>query len=738
MHSAKFPNPYAIEVVHLKKKDLIEGISKTEHLLNLLIDKGVLPPETKVLMSFYRTKEERNSKFLDVLVSQGERACRLFFYPCLKLVEPDLYQSIRTYVGEINKNVRDARRQLIGYLLERDKEEPHAHKSDFTLQNNVYAAATFKKGMSEATEHKHDGIFGAAATGKLSQLKELLKGKDVNALYSSQETLLHIAAQHDQVAAIKFLLGKGAKLDMRDSQGRTALHSSAEMGHVSATKELLRMGADIYATDKHSDMPINLAAHNRHHSIIKSIAEEEIRHHKNQRTFLHIAAIKNNYSLAKVLLQSGSPVDVKDNQRKTSLFHAVNHRSENTARVLLEAGAKVDSDIMETAFSLNDQSMFNLLLNYAKELPLDAMQSVLFRAVQRNLEWIIAALIDKGTNVNSRNDLQYTPLLLAAELGNMDAFNMLIAKKANVEDKLPSGNSALHLAIQSGNVDMTKLLLEMGLNANMAGSQEQTPLHLIALYGRSTLVEELIHAGAHVNAVDLKGLTPLHVASQHGHSDTVSQLIKAGADIHEKDKQGKTALHWAAAQPQAIAVRLLLSAGADANAVNKEKKTPLHLAVIGGHAEVASTLLASKASVKAKDMDGCTPLHYAAANGHLDVTAVLLSAEKKNVNDKNVWRKTPLHLASEHGHDSLIDLLLSNSADINALDNNKDTPLHCASRFGHLEFVQRLLSWTGGNGAKLHAKNNVNKTPLQVAQSQNTQNHQHIASLLQKKMLLIK
>ncbi|MFT7808944.1 ankyrin-3-like [Arapaima gigas] len=394
MHSAKFPNPYAIEVVHLKKKDLIEGISKTEHLLNLLIDKGVLPPETKVLMSFYRTKEERNSKFLDVLVSQGERACRLFFYPCLKLVEPDLYQSIRTY-------------------------------------------------------------------------------------------------------------------------GRTALHSSAEMGHVSATKELLRMGADIYATDKHSDMPINLAAHNRHHSIIKSIAEEEIRHHKNQRTFLHIAAIKNNYSLAKVLLQSGSPVDVKDNQRKTSLFHAVNHRSENTARVLLEAGA-------------------------------------------------------------------------------------------------------------------------------------------------------------------------------------------------------------------------------DANAVNKEKKTPLHLAVIGGHAEVASTLLASKASVKAKDMDGCTPLHYAAANGHLDVTAVLLSAEKKNVNDKNVWRKTPLHLASEHGHDSLIDLLLSNSADINALDNNKDTPLHCASRFGHLEFVQRLLSWTGGNGAKLHAKNNVNKTPLQVAQSQNTQNHQHIASLLQKKMLLIK
>uniref|UniRef100_A0A8C9VGS9 CARD- and ANK-containing Inflammasome Adaptor Protein n=1 Tax=Scleropages formosus TaxID=113540 RepID=A0A8C9VGS9_SCLFO len=287
-------------------------------------------------MSYDRTREEKNSEFLDVLLSQGERACRLFFYPCLKLVEPDLYQSIRTYVGEINKNVRDARRQLIGYLLERDKEEPRVHNSDFTPPNNVYSAAPLKKVISQANkkennfqpttiskanvgaakkmQHNHNGIFDLVATGKLSLLEELWKGKDVNAINSSQETLLHIAAQHDQVAVMKFLISKGAKLDIRDSQGRTALHRAAEMGNTSATKVLLQNGADIYALDK---------------------------------TFLHVAAIKNNYNLVMVLLKSGSPVDAKDNQRKTSLFHAVNLRNENTARVLLEAGAKVDSDIME-------------------------------------------------------------------------------------------------------------------------------------------------------------------------------------------------------------------------------------------------------------------------------------------------------------------------------------------------------------------------------------------------------
>ncbi|XP_018589789.2 CARD- and ANK-domain containing inflammasome adapter protein [Scleropages formosus] len=738
MHSAIFPNPYATEVLHLKKKDLIEGISKTEYLLNLLIDKGVFPPEKKALMSYDRTREEKNSEFLDVLLSQGERACRLFFYPCLKLVEPDLYQSIRTYVGEINKNVRDARRQLIGYLLERDKEEPRVHNSDFTPPNNVYSAAPLKKVISQKMQHNHNGIFDLVATGKLSLLEELWKGKDVNAINSSQETLLHIAAQHDQVAVMKFLISKGAKLDIRDSQGRTALHRAAEMGNTSATKVLLQNGADIYALDKYSDMPLDLAVQNIHQSTVKHIVEEEIRHHKNRRTFLHVAAIKNNYNLVMVLLKSGSPVDAKDNQRKTSLFHAVNLRNENTARVLLEAGAKVDSDIMEAALNLNDKSMFSLILNYAKELPPDAMKSLLFKAVQRNLEWIIAALIDAGTDVNSRNDLQYTPLLLAAELGNVYAFNILMSKNASVEDKLPNGNSSLHLAVQSGNMHITKLLLEEGVDANAVGSQEQTPLHLTALYNQSALVEELLHVGAHINAVDQKGLTPLHVASQQGHPDIVSLLIRREADISAKDKQARTALHWAAAQPQATVARLLLSTGADANAVDKEKKTPLHFAAMGGHGEVASVLLARKASFRAKDMDGCTPLHYAAAKGHLDVAAVLLSTGKKSVNDKNVWRKTALHLASEHGQDSLIDLLMCSGANVNALDNNKDTPLHCATRFGHLESVQRLLSWTGGTGANLRAKNNVDKTPLQVAQCHHTANHQGIASLLQKKMLLIK
>uniref|UniRef100_A0A8C9T0A8 CARD- and ANK-containing Inflammasome Adaptor Protein n=1 Tax=Scleropages formosus TaxID=113540 RepID=A0A8C9T0A8_SCLFO len=303
---------------------------------------------------------------------------------------------------------------------------------------------------------------------------------------------------------------------------------------------LLQNGADIYALDKYSDMPLDLAVQNIHQSTVKHIVEEEIRHHKNRRTFLHVAAIKNNYNLVMVLLKSGSPVDAKDNQRKTSLFHAVNLRNENTARVLLEAGAKVDSDIMEA----------------------------------RNLEWIIAALIDAGTDVNSRNDLQYTPLLLAAELGNVYAFNILMSKNASVEDKLPNGNSSLHLAVQSGNMHITKLLLEEGVDANAVGSQEQTPLHLTA-----TVARLLLSTGADANAVDKEKKTPLHFAAMGGHGEVASVLLARKASFRAKDMDGCTPLHYAAAKGHLDVAAVLLSTGKKSvNDKNVWRKTALHLA----------------------------------------------------------------------------------------------------------------------------------------------------------------
>lgn len=231
-----------------------------------------------------------------------------------------------------------------------------------------------------------------------------------------------------------------------------------------------------------------------------------------------------------------------------------------------------------------------------------------------------------------------------------------------------------------------------------------------------------------------------------GHTDTVIQLLHNKAEPGVKDRLGRTALHWAAfSQVDSCVVDLLLSAKADPDATDNEKKTPLHLAAMEGKVDVAISLLSHRAKRRARDMDGSTPLHYAAAGGHVSVvTALLLPLNNKGTEDRNAWRKTSLHAAAEKGHDSVALRLLEAGAKINATDHNKDTPLHCAARGGHHKVMKILVNWGQAgnvgwrNKANLQAKNNIGKTPLQVAETKHTPEHENTAILLKRKMFLMK
>ncbi|KAK7150610.1 hypothetical protein R3I93_011755 [Phoxinus phoxinus] len=749
MGSTSFTNPYAIEVIRMKKSELVSGISNTEDLLDLLIANGVLQPDSRAMMSSITAQEEKNSRMLNVLIARGERACRIFFYPCLKRAEPDLYQHMRTYVGGVNEGIKDARRQLIGYLLEKDKQGLVKYsKSKKELNPERIQPTSILNEATSSIEQKqipksdgdHDAILRAISLGDLHLLQELIKGLDVNSSRSSSDTLLHLAAEYGKEAVVYFLLRQGAKLNLKDREGRTALHRASGRGHTAVALALVKAGADIHATDHTSKTPLHLAAQNQHESTVKALVLEEKKSLKNQTTVLHMAAIEDEAKLAEVLLRNGALVDTRDGQRKTALYHAVRHGNEKAAAVLLKAGAQVDSVIVDAAFELNRKSLLSLFLRYVQmSMSPNEMSSALFKAVRRNLDGVVAALIDHGADVNSFNELGYTPVLLAAELGNAEAFKVLVSKKARLDERLPNQISALHLAIQTGSMQIAQILLDKGTDPNISGPKDQTPLHLSALHNQPALMALLLRVGAQINSITQDGLTPLHLASQSGHTEAVAQLLEAKADLYVKDKQGRTALHWAAAQGEAGVIQLLLAAGADPNASEKEKKTPLHLAAMQGHTKAVSALLAGKARVGAKDMDGCSPLHYAARSGKERAAGVLLASGKStNVDDKNVWRRTPLHLAAEHGHEPLVGLLLENGAKINSLDNNKDTPLHCACRDGHVETVQRLINWTNGERANLQATNKVKKTALQVAVLEGTPAHQNITTLLKKKMFLVK
>ncbi|XP_009580505.1 PREDICTED: ankyrin-1-like [Fulmarus glacialis] len=753
MHSTSlFTNPYAFEVLRTKKEELVEGINDPEHLLNLLIDNGIFTPEKKIVMSFYRTRTEKNSRVLDILISQGERACRLFFYPCLKQVEPKLYSKIRKYISEVNESIGDARRQLVGYLLEKDKMwfensgERQEEKKD-SPRRKEQEWDIKKKGketqLSRAAKPRKDysdvGIFHAVAKSYLSELEKTLKDNDINALNSSSETLLHVAAANGHLTIMEYLISKGAKIDVKDKKGRTALHRAAEKGHRDAVKVLLQCGAYMYSLDMEGKTPLHLAAQDNHSHILKMLLKEEARSYRNQHNFLHRAVLKDESSLAKMLLKADASTDGKDERGQTALSYAVSQGSENTAKVLLEAGARVDSNMAKRAFNSNHPSIFKILLEYSKDLSSDIMESALFRTVQKNLHGIVAALVDRGTDINAYNEMQYTPLLLACETGKAESAEVLIEKGANFGIKTPASDTALHLAVQAGAASIANLLLRKGMEVNLMNQADETPLHVAALHNKGALVGLLVNAGAKINAATKEFVTPLHIASRRGNTDVAQQLLHHKANVNVKDKQSKSPLHFAAERGDKTMVEMLLNANADPNAQDKEKKTPLHTAAVRGHLSIVKVLLPKKGRSGAKDMDGCTPLHYVAIKGNTEIVKILLTSGKnKNIDDRNIWRKTALHIAVEYGHSDLINVLLNHRADINALESSKDTPLPCACKAGHFNATNSLVNWSQGEKTNLLAANSLRKTPLQVTEFNKTENQAQIVTLLKKKMLITK
>ena len=111
-----------------------------------------------------------------------------------------------------------------------------------------------------------------------------------------------------------------------------------------------------------------------------------------------------------------------------------------------------------------------------------------------------------------------------------------------------------------------------------------------------------------------------------------------------------------------------------------------------------------------KDNDGRSPLHWAANSGHKDVVELLLT-NKAEVNAKDNNGGTPLLYATAGARWNVAQLLLANKAEVNAKDSDGRSPLHWAASMGHKDMAELLLT----NKAEVNAKNNLGVTPLHYA-----------------------
>ncbi|MHC4434820.1 MAG: ankyrin repeat domain-containing protein [Planctomycetota bacterium] len=170
----------------------------------------------------------------------------------------------------------------------------------------------------------------------------------------------------------------------------------------------------------------------------------------------------------------------------------------------------------------------------------------LFKSLEAEQTDMTLLLIERGAEVNVRDNRGFTPLHCAATEGHKAVAELLIAKGAELDASDRMGRTALHMAVEAGHNEVVELLLAAGADVNAENQMGRAALHVAAKAHRHQAAELLLEQGADVSAQDKgPGRTPLHYAAKKGCKDIAQLLIAKGADVNARDNLARTPLYWA-------------------------------------------------------------------------------------------------------------------------------------------------------------------------------------------------
>lgn len=161
------------------------------------------------------------------------------------------------------------------------------------------------------------------------------------------------------------------------------------------------------------------------------------------------------------------------------------------------------------------------------------------------------------------------------------------------------GSTPLLVAAEAGQVEAARLLLDEGAAVDARNRWETTALHVACLRGHEGLVALLLARGADTRlSRDGYGLSGLMCAAWTGSVGAVRQLLLHGeARVDERSSNGRTAIWLAATRGHSEAVwTLLLEGGADPGVSDEEGVRPWQAAWSRGHHELARDLQVRRSS----------------------------------------------------------------------------------------------------------------------------------------------
>jgi hypothetical protein len=169
----------------------------------------------------------------------------------------------------------------------------------------------------------------------------------------------------------------------------------------------------------------------------------------------------------------------------------------------------------------------------------------LVTATEHSAAVVVQSLIEQGEDVNLT--LQRTPLHVAADQGDLEIVDLLLAGGSDVNARDHGGRVPIFFAIRRDHSEVVWRLAEAGADPTACTGSGSTLLMVAARTEDLELVRWLIDNGAPVNAVRPEGerVTALMWAADGGNEAMVWLLLEHGADPSITNEEGDTALDMA-------------------------------------------------------------------------------------------------------------------------------------------------------------------------------------------------
>ena len=166
-----------------------------------------------------------------------------------------------------------------------------------------------------------------------------------------------------------------------------------------------------------------------------------------------------------------------------------------------------------------------------------------FAAVKKDDSATVAALLARGLDPNTLGPEGLTGLFMAVRSGAGKVAGVLLdAPAIDVECRNAVDESPLMLAALRGDLPLAQALISRDADVNKTG---WTPLHYAASRGQLAMIDLLLEHNAYIDAESPNATTPLMMAAGYGNVQATRALLQAGADPKLKNAEGLTALDFA-------------------------------------------------------------------------------------------------------------------------------------------------------------------------------------------------